>query len=89
MIFEWDSDKDKKNRRDHNVSLAIAELMFDGPVIIDQDDRFEYGEERQVARGLIAGHVFVCVFTDRGEVRRIISLRRATKREADAYYQGV
>ncbi|MBR9973569.1 BrnT family toxin [Magnetospirillum sp. J10] len=38
-----------------------------------EDDRKEYGERRQVAYGLIRGRLFVCVFTDRGDIRRVFS----------------
>lgn len=44
---------------------------------MSDDDRKDYGERRQVACGLIRGRLFVCVFTDRGEIRRVISLRKA------------
>jgi uncharacterized DUF497 family protein len=63
--------------------------MFDGTERISRDDRFVYGETRLIARGLINGRLFVCVFTDRGKARRIISLRKANRREIDAYRKGV
>jgi len=44
------------------------------------DDRFDYGEVRQVAFGLIHDRLFVCVYADREAERRVISLRKANKR---------
>jgi uncharacterized DUF497 family protein len=87
--FEWDGDKDRINRARRGFGLGLAMLLFNGSERIELDTRFDYGEERSVATGVIQGRVFVCVFTDRGDVRRIISLRRANRRENDAYYQGL
>ncbi len=54
-------------------------------VHVTDDDRKDYGERRRVAYGRIEGRLFVCVFTDREDVRRIISLRKANSRERRAY----
>jgi len=61
--------------------LALAEVLFAGPYSSMTDARFEYGEVRQVAFGFINGRFFVCVYTDRNAERRVISLRKAYKRE--------
>jgi hypothetical protein len=52
-----------------------------------RQDRHIYGERRIVALGEIEGEVFVVVYTWRGTYRRIISARRANRRERDAYRQ--
>ncbi len=65
----------------------LAEVLFDGHHIVAPDDRFDYGEVRQVAFGRIGGRLFVCVFVDRGSTRRIISLRKANSREVKRYGQ--
>ena len=65
--------------------LFPAAYVFEGLVHVADDDRKDYGERRQVAYGLIRDRLFVCVFTDRGETRRIISLRKANSREVEAY----
>jgi putative transcriptional regulator len=57
------------------VSLALAEVLFDGPHISVADRRFDYGETRQIAFGFINNRLFVCVYADRDGGRRIISLR--------------
>ena len=49
------------------------------------DDRFEYGELRELAFGLINDRLFVCVYVDRETERRVISLRRANRREVNRY----
>lgn len=89
MQYEWNSAKDQANIAKRGISLAAAEFLFDGTERISRDDRFDYGEVRMIARGMIEGRLFVCVYTDRGDVRRIISLRKANRREQNAYRAGL
>ena len=77
--------KDKVNRAKHGVSLALAEVLFAGPHFSMADDRFDYGEIREVAFGLINDRLFVCVYADRHGERRVISLRKANMREVRRY----
>jgi uncharacterized protein len=83
--YAYDPAKDAVNRAKHGVSLALAEVLFAGPHLVLTDDRFEYGERRNVAFGRIEGRVFVCVYADRNAERRVISLRKANKREVTRY----
>ena len=85
MDYEFDLAKDGVNRTKHGVSLALAEVLFAGPHLALDDDRFDYGEKRQIAFGHIRSRLFVCVFVDRGSTRRIISLRKANSREVKRY----
>jgi uncharacterized DUF497 family protein len=85
MEYEFDPVKDARNIAERGLSLALAPYVFEGLVHSTDDDRRDYGERRQIAYGLIRGRLFVCVFTDRSEIRRIISLRKANSREVDAY----
>jgi uncharacterized protein len=71
------------------VSLALAEVLFAGPHISATDDRFDYGEVREVAFGLINNRLFVCVYADRKAERRIIPLRKANKREVARYGENL
>jgi hypothetical protein len=82
---DFDPSKDRANRAKHGVSLALAEVLFAGPHLTLDDDRFDYGEIRRIAFGHIRGRLFVCVFVDRGSIRRIISLRKANSREVRRY----
>jgi uncharacterized DUF497 family protein len=86
--YVFDSAKDAANRAKHGVSLALAEILFAGPHRRVVDDRFDYGEVREVAFGLINARLFVCVFADRRGERRVISLRKANRREVRRYGQG-
>ena len=77
------------NREKHGVGLALAEALFAGPHVSMADDRFDYGEPRQLAFGLIEGRLFACVYVDRETERRVISLRKANGREVKRYGQGL
>lgn len=87
MRFVFDPAKDAINQAKHGVPLALAEVLFAGPHVSMPDDRFDYGEVRQVAFGFIRDRLFVCVYVDRGMERRVISLRKANKREVRRYGQ--
>lgn len=85
MRYVFDPVKDAANRTKHGVSLALAEFLFAGPHLSMNDDRFDYGELRKVTFGLINGRHFVCVHVDRHGDRRVISLRKANRREVKRY----
>jgi uncharacterized DUF497 family protein len=87
--YVCDTAKDRANRAKHGVSLALAEVLFAGPHISMADDRFEYGEVREVAFGLINDRLFVCVYADREAERRVISLRKANRREVRRYGENL
>ncbi len=89
LRYAFDPAKDAVNRAKHGVSLALAEVLFAAPHVSIADDRFDYGETRQVAFGVINDRLFACVYVDRNGERRIISLRKANQREARRYGQDV
>ena len=63
--------------------LLIHALIFEGGRIEWPDDRRDYGEARVRAIGKADGLVLHVVFTDRGDVRRIISAQLASRKERD------
>ena len=79
--YVFDPAKDRTNRTKHGVSLALAEVLFAGPHSSVVDDRFDYGELREIAFGFVNNRMFVCVYVDRAGERRVISLRKANQRE--------
>jgi uncharacterized DUF497 family protein len=85
--YVFDPAKDAVNRAKHGVSLALAEVLFAASHVRVIDDRFDYGEVREIAFGLIEGRLFVCVYADRKSERRVISLRKANRREVRRYGQ--
>jgi uncharacterized DUF497 family protein len=85
MKLEFNAAKDKANRARHGVSLIeAARLDWDRACVVF-DDRIAYGEDRFIATGTVHGRVYVVVFTMRGEVMRVISMRAANRQEFQRY----
>jgi len=85
MLIEFDPAKDAANREKHGVSLGNAALLDWNTAVVWQDMRFDYGEERMCALAYIGLRLYFAAFVDRGQARRIISLRRANEREENHY----
>ena len=85
MLIEYDAVKDRCNRDKHDLSLAQAGMMDWANALIRVDSRFDYNEVRYQALGLLAMRVHLAVFTIRDEALRMISLRRANRREERRY----
>ncbi len=85
MEFEWDAAKNDANVSKHAVSFQDAIKIFEGPVLEGPDERRDYGEDRIIAIGMLDDIELTVVYTTRGESRRIISARRAHRRERKAY----
>ncbi len=91
MKVEFDPSKDEANLAKHGISLQAA-IRFDWDLALErEDDRFDYGELRFVAIGLIDNRLHVMAFTDGtdDDAVRVISLRPAEKHEARFYYGQV
>lgn len=88
MQIEFDPDKDVSNRSKHGVSLALASELDWEAALVWVDERFEYGEARMIALAPNTGILYYVAFVDRGEARRIISLRRANRREVKHYVES-
>ena len=86
MLFEWDESKRQANLAKHHIDFRDAKRIFDGPVFERMDSR--HGEERMFAIGIMEDIEIVVVYTMRGERRRIISARRAHRRERKAYREA-
>lgn len=85
--ISYDPAKDVINRVKHGVSLAMAAQIDWLTALEAYDDREDYGEDRYRAVGFIGERLYFVAFTDRGEVRHIISLRKATAREVRDYVE--
>jgi uncharacterized protein len=89
MQIEFDSAKDATNKAKHGVSLALAgELDWDA-ALVWVDDRFEYDELRMIALAPKTEILYYVAFLEIGEVRRVISLRRANRREVKHYVENI
>lgn len=85
MCIEIDSDKRDKTLAERGLDFARAGEVFAQAVATGHDVRFAYGEERYITMGLLDGRLVVVAWTPRGEVRRIISMRKANEREQTRY----
>ncbi|XZN91478.1 MAG: BrnT family toxin [Microcoleus sp.] len=59
MQFEWDENKNAQNLKKHGISFEEAQEIFDGIVFNAIDERFDYGEIREISIGVIQGVVIV------------------------------
>ena len=89
MKFEWDDNKEKSNQRKHDVSfLEATEVFADDYSSCVNDPDHSYDESRYLLFGISTkGSYLVVSFTERADVIRIISARRMTKQERNAYEQ--
>jgi len=90
MNFAWDPEKSETNFIERGFDFEFATRIFDGPTLERTDRREDYGEVRIVAIGVVESVALTVVYTDRfGEsgdtIRRIISARRSSRREREAY----
>ena len=90
MCYTWDEEKNRGNIALHGVAFEDAMRIFERPTLEKIDDRFDYGEIRVYAIGLVNGVEVTVVYTDRdNDERRIISAWRAEAHERRAYWQSI
>ena len=77
MRIEFDPAKDAANLASHGVSMALAEKLDWDAALVWVDARFEYSELRMIALAPETATLYYVAFVERGEVRRVISLRCA------------
>ena len=101
MEFTWDERKNRVNRKKHGVSFEMASLVFDDPLHISVQDREVDGEARWQTIGMVANLLLLVVahtvhahtvqahtVDQDAELIRILSARKATRRERSIYAQG-
>ena len=88
MQIEFDPVKDASNQEKHGVSLALASTLDWEAALVWMDERQDYGELRMVALAPATGVLYCVAFVDREWIRRIISLRKANRREVKHYVQS-
>ncbi len=87
LTFEWDPQKAASNIEKHGVSFEEASSVFRDPLSLTIDDPLHStGEERMIQIGIShKNRLLVVVHTERGDNIRIISARKATKKESYDY----
>ena len=88
MHIEFDPVKDASNQTKHGLSLGMAIELDWKSALVWVDDRFEYNEMRMVALAPKTETLYCVAFVDRAPARRIISLRRANRREVKHYVEN-
>jgi uncharacterized protein len=90
MEFEWNPDKAVLNLRKHDISFKEATTVFDDSLSVTfPDPEHSVGENRYVIIGISGlGQLLVVSHTDRGNLTRIISARKATRQEKRFYEEG-
>ncbi len=90
MEAVWDPAKAAANLGKHGIRLADAELVLFDPAAITVEDLTAVDERRHVSLGTDAlGRILVVVYTYRDEEVRLISARRATRKERRQYEEGI
>ena len=89
IIFEWDENKAEKNLRKHNVSFEEAQtVFFDEDAVQFWDEKHSHSEDRFLMLGMSSRPRLLLVvhcYREKEETIRIISARKATKREQREY----
>ena len=88
MRYTWDPAKRQYNLQEHGLDFADAEKVFAGPVVVFEDARADYGEQRMIGIGLLDFLVVLIVHVEADEEIRIISMRKADSDETDLYYKN-
>ncbi|HIF51814.1 MAG TPA: BrnT family toxin [Thiotrichaceae bacterium] len=86
MEFEWDEAKNTANIRKHEIDFVDAIEVFQHPILTHIDTRENHEEERWIGIGQILNRIIVVVYIETtNDTIRIISARKATKREKEYY----
>jgi uncharacterized DUF497 family protein len=90
MRYTWTDKKRRDNLRRHRIAFEDAVRIFEGVTVEKIDDRFDYGEIRVYAIGLVNGVEITVIYTDTDEnIRHIISAWRAEPHERRYYWQNL
>lgn len=87
--YEWDEAKRAENLAKHGIDFHAAPRFDWGLAVIHPDDRLAYGEERLIAHGPVDGRLYALVYTLRGDATRLISFRKADRREQATYAPAI
>ena len=84
MTFEWDDEKSHSNQAKHGIDFDIARALWDDGNRVEIQSPYPI-ESRSILIGKLDKKLWTAIFTRRGSALRIISVRRARKREANLY----
>jgi uncharacterized protein len=81
VLITFDPAKHEKSLFERGLDLQRTKEVFEHLHLTRLDDRCDYSEQRFVSAGRLHGRIVIIVWTPRGRARRIISMRKANKRE--------
>ncbi len=82
MKITFDPTKRERTLIERKLDFMDASKVFEGRTLTLEDDRFDYGERRFQTYGVLAGRGVMVVWTPRGEVRHVMSMRYCHERES-------
>jgi len=88
-LITWNGAKRWANLRKHGFDFVDAREVFEGVTYTYEDDRLTYAEQRFVTLGLLRGVAVSIVHTEEGDHLHIISMRKATTREREIYFESI
>ena len=88
MNFTWDEAKRQSNLQKHGLDFADAAKVFGGPLVLFEDKRQDYNEQRVICIGLLDHLVVLIVHVESDQDIRVISMRKADSDETDLYYKN-
>ena len=88
MRFTWHENKRRANLAKHRLDFADAAKVFDGPMVLFEEQRFDYGEQRMIGIGLLSALVVMVVHVESDQTIHIISMRKADSDETNLFYQN-
>ena len=89
MRYTWSESKRRRNLRDHGLDFAGTPAVLAGVTYTFEDDRLTYPERRYVTLGLLRGVPVSIVQTETADEIRIISFRKATRRETTIDFESI
>ena len=88
MRIDFDPAKDKLNHAEHGLYLSFARKLAWNEALVWVDERYEYDELRMIGLVPEGNRLYYVAFVDRGNLRRVISLRHAERREVKHYVEN-
>jgi uncharacterized DUF497 family protein len=90
MQYTWTIEKNRSNLQKHRIAFEDAKRIFEGLTVERVDNRFDYGEIRVYAIGLVNGVEITVIYSDRdNDERRIISAWKAESHERRYYWKKI
>ncbi|MFM9912357.1 MAG: BrnT family toxin [Methylophilaceae bacterium] len=86
-MITWDKSKRQINLAKHSIDLADCGVVFDSPMLTQEDTRLAYGEKRLQSLGLFYGVVVFFLWVDKPSAPHFISCRKATTHEERIYWK--